>query len=88
MCPIFKGQESKKKRFFTFEDGPIGCLETSVNKYHYTLRNFFKRAQIPRVDWYIYSEVTQEMKLAKPLVAIRQSTSRFIPDNSKVVGTP
>jgi hypothetical protein len=34
----FKVQESKKEKK-TLKMGPIGCPETSVKKYHYTLRN-------------------------------------------------
>jgi len=34
---------SRAKKYFgflTLEVGPIGCSETSVRNYHYTLRNF------------------------------------------------
>jgi hypothetical protein len=37
--PIFKGQEIQELTFFSLEDGPIGCPETSVRNYQYLLRN-------------------------------------------------
>jgi hypothetical protein len=40
ICPIFKGQEYKKGIDSSpLKVGTIGCLETSVRNYHYSLRN-------------------------------------------------
>jgi hypothetical protein len=40
ICPFFKGQESKKGMDSSpLKMGTIGCLDTSVRNYHYSLRN-------------------------------------------------